>query len=502
MSWKYSNTLAEITAAFPTSAYTPRGFANAETGLSPITENITVPATPDAGGRYRVELSNLIARQASVAVTVNSVLLSNIAYGVAPTAGQCAISFVDVPILEFHSSLAGLTGTCAYTPLGSPLSASRLNQLEKEIAALGTGALAFASTTAATITLNGDVTGTPSENCSLIVERGTSTNAAVTWDETGDVWKAGLAGSEVQLVTITGTPSLTLSGTSGAILSATGATSTSAYVELGTTGRVFSDATSTWLHNSTYYQFGPSGSQLFYKSDDGMLSRNDANFILGTDSPGQAHITMAYNATAANRTTTLDAPTTAYTTAADKVPLTVKGYSSQSANLQEWNVNGAAAVATVDASGNIKSNKVGLSHNVSTTNYSGIVIDCQKDAGNTIAVGDWVMADNANAITSGKPFVERNDAMNNNIVMGVAVAVATNEIKVCIFGVCQAKLSGGVTLGTAIYCNGNGTSQNYYAGGALGTNGLENQVGIALEGNTSGDNLKTVFVQPKTAYGF
>jgi hypothetical protein len=49
------------------------------------------------------------------------------------------------------------------------------------------------------VVLNSNVTGSPTENAGIEVERGTSTNAALTWNETSDKWTAGLAGSEVEI---------------------------------------------------------------------------------------------------------------------------------------------------------------------------------------------------------------------------------------------------------------------------------------------------------------
>lgn len=49
------------------------------------------------------------------------------------------------------------------------------------------------------IILNDDVEAEPSQDAGLQVERGTETNASLIWDETDDVWKAGLDGSEVEL---------------------------------------------------------------------------------------------------------------------------------------------------------------------------------------------------------------------------------------------------------------------------------------------------------------
>ena len=59
------------------------------------------------------------------------------------------------------------------------------------------------------LVLNSDEAGTPSQNAGIEVERGTSTNASITWDESTDSWGAGLAGAEVPLVTTSGTQTLT-----------------------------------------------------------------------------------------------------------------------------------------------------------------------------------------------------------------------------------------------------------------------------------------------------
>lgn len=50
------------------------------------------------------------------------------------------------------------------------------------------------------ITLNSDfITGTPTENAGIEVRRGTSTNSSLIWDESTDIWKAGIVGSEVAI---------------------------------------------------------------------------------------------------------------------------------------------------------------------------------------------------------------------------------------------------------------------------------------------------------------
>jgi len=49
------------------------------------------------------------------------------------------------------------------------------------------------------IVLNNNVTGTPTENSGIEIERGTETNAQILWDESADVFKAGIAGALVSI---------------------------------------------------------------------------------------------------------------------------------------------------------------------------------------------------------------------------------------------------------------------------------------------------------------
>jgi len=49
------------------------------------------------------------------------------------------------------------------------------------------------------ITLNSNVTGAPSANAGIEVERGSSTNSSLIWNESSDKWSAGLIGSETAI---------------------------------------------------------------------------------------------------------------------------------------------------------------------------------------------------------------------------------------------------------------------------------------------------------------
>jgi hypothetical protein len=58
-------------------------------------------------------------------------------------------------------------------------------------------------------TLNSDYVGSsPSENAGFEINRGTLTNASFLWDETNDIWKIGLKGSEIAVVDVSSSQNL------------------------------------------------------------------------------------------------------------------------------------------------------------------------------------------------------------------------------------------------------------------------------------------------------
>jgi hypothetical protein len=63
------------------------------------------------------------------------------------------------------------------------------------------------------IILNDDVVGVPTEDAGLEINRGTSTDAHILWDETLDYWVAGLAGSTAKLLLSTDSTTLLPEGT-------------------------------------------------------------------------------------------------------------------------------------------------------------------------------------------------------------------------------------------------------------------------------------------------
>jgi len=63
------------------------------------------------------------------------------------------------------------------------------------------------------LVLNSDEAGTPSQNGGIEIERGSSTNSALLWDEGNDYWVAGLAGAEERIVIGAGNTDITTLGT-------------------------------------------------------------------------------------------------------------------------------------------------------------------------------------------------------------------------------------------------------------------------------------------------
>ena len=63
------------------------------------------------------------------------------------------------------------------------------------------------------IVLNSDETGTPTQNGGIAIERGSSTNASIIWNETNDYWMSGLLGAEERIVVGVGNTDITTLGT-------------------------------------------------------------------------------------------------------------------------------------------------------------------------------------------------------------------------------------------------------------------------------------------------
>lgn len=133
----YKPTLADVTASYPSSVYTPLERLDERNDYSPQTQTGTVPLLADD---YTAWLSGLgILEQATLTVTdtTTSTILTAIPFEEAPAAGEVAVDY-DRGLLKFHSSRAGNDVEVTFTPYGTVNAAMWENTFQKEIAATQT----------------------------------------------------------------------------------------------------------------------------------------------------------------------------------------------------------------------------------------------------------------------------------------------------------------------------------------------------------------------------
>lgn len=97
------------------------------------------------------------------------------------------------------------------------------------------------------ILLNSNVTGTPTENGGIEIDRGTSTNATIYWDESTDKWMVGIVGTAAAIATVTDLASYQAAATiltaitslaANGIITRTAAGTVAVRTITGTSGRV------------------------------------------------------------------------------------------------------------------------------------------------------------------------------------------------------------------------------------------------------------------------
>ena len=102
------------------------------------------------------------------------------------------------------------------------------------------------------LTLNSNTVGAPTTNAGILVNRGTSTNASLIWNETTKQWTAGLYGSEATLLTTAATVSGDVTGTLGSTVIGSSTVTTSKVANNAITYAKLQQASAnTFLANST-----------------------------------------------------------------------------------------------------------------------------------------------------------------------------------------------------------------------------------------------------------
>ena len=215
------------------------------TGLGYLTANQSISLTGDVTGSGTTSITTTIANDAVESGMLNDNIISGqteLASGIAATdelliSDAGTIKRTDVSVLKdyMQSALTFTSNTDSDVTNANLL--TRLAALESaggtadQTITIGTDAgdtIGFAGNVTVTgnltvsgttttvssetvtindniIVLNNNESGTPSQNGGIEVERGTSTNASLVWNESQDKWYAGLAGAETEVLTTAST---------------------------------------------------------------------------------------------------------------------------------------------------------------------------------------------------------------------------------------------------------------------------------------------------------
>lgn len=168
-----------------------------------------------------------------------------------------------------------------------------------------------------TITLNADETGTPSENVSLQVERGTANNVALQWDESADKWTLTENGSNYYDIITTndeghgnGFDADTVDGlhtAEAATPSTVVARDASGNATLASTVR-FTDGTNiNSTGNQPYYYNGGNTYTIWTSGNDGSGSGLDADLLDGLNTSSAAAANTVVTRDGANNTAFINA---------------------------------------------------------------------------------------------------------------------------------------------------------------------------------------------------
>ena len=149
------------------------------------------------------------------------------------------------------------------------------------------------------ITLNSNEAGTPSQNAGIEVERGTSTNVALQWNETTDVWEYTVDGTNyIPVVGTTATQTLTnktISGASNTLSNIANSSLTNSKVTIGSTDVSLGGTVTTFAGLSSVTSTSFVGALTGNASTATTLAT--ARAINGVSFDGSAAITITANTT-------------------------------------------------------------------------------------------------------------------------------------------------------------------------------------------------------------
>lgn len=204
MARKFTNSVAAVTAGYPSAVYVPVDVRNSDANGYPVVgEQITSAHWTSVGGRWRAELDLVPLEQSSLVATdtSDSTVLTHIPWGETPAADEIAIS-LETGGVEVHDDRHTHAISFNYTGRGTAYTSEVMNRMQKELAATQTNAVAApGSSTVRQIAVFADEEGRELEGApndagfdafGNIVTTNIPEGTAISGTNTGDVSLAGV----------------------------------------------------------------------------------------------------------------------------------------------------------------------------------------------------------------------------------------------------------------------------------------------------------------------
>ena len=435
-----TETLTNKTLTSPTMTTPTLGVASA-TSINKVA--ITAPAT---GSTLTIAEGKTLT--ASNTLTLTGTDSSSVAFGAGGTVAYTAnklSAFAATTSSELAGVISDETGSGSLVFSADPTFTGTVNAanltLSGDLIVNGTTTTVNSNTVSIgdnIIVLNSDEAGTPSQNAGIEVERGTSTNATLLWNESTDSWVAGVAGSEVDLVTTSGTQTLTnktINGSqlvAGSVANAALTNSTISGKALGTNLDTLTMAVSgTGLSGSQTYN-GAAAATFTVTSN--ATNANTASTLVARDASGNFSAGTITAALSGNASTVTNG---VYTTDTGTVTSTMIA----DGTIVNADINASAAIAVSKLAANTISG-VTLGNNLNTltigtglsgTSYNGsaaVTIANTSVTSNVAGTGVSVSgATGAVTISIGQAVATSSNVQFNSIGVNTAASGTSGEIR-------------------------------------------------------------------------